>query len=377
MSRRVRLFVGLTCAMLLVVGVALIGAAALASWQAEDPPPNAEAGAVRIGGDVAVVVIAQDVADDAATRARDDALGWLWAGFAVAVLPAMAAAWFVSGRIDGTVDRALSDINAISSAKDLAKEVERRRRLDEVVHELRTPLAVAGTNLELAASDPALDPDTGQLIDAARRAAERMRRTVDDLAEHGRLAVTNEDALDLAAEARAVVAEHAGPAAARGVRLQVGGATQLGLPSGDRAALRTALGNLAANAVRLAPSGSSIVVSCGEYRTWAWVAVTDEGPGIAPELHERVFERGWRGRHDRDRDRSPDIDQRGLGLTITRQLTEAQGGVITLESEEGTGSTFTIWLPLTDDAAEADVVAADRLHPAVRPWREPVAAARG
>ena len=246
-----------------------------------------------------------------------------------------------------------------------------------MIHELRTPLAVAGTNLELAASDPAIDPDTGRLIDAARRAADRMRRTVDDLSEHGRLAVTRADVLDLAAEARAVVAEHAGPARARGVHLQVAGAPELGLPTGDRAAVRTALGNLTSNAVRLAPSGSSIVVSCGEHGAWAWVAVTDEGPGMPERLHERVFERGWRGRHDRDRDRSPDPGQRGLGLTITRQLTEAQGGLITLESEEGAGSTFTIWLPLTDDACETDVVAADRLHPAVRPWQELSAAVPG
>jgi signal transduction histidine kinase len=183
--------------------------------------------------------------------------------------------------------------------------------------------------------------------------------------------------LDLAAEARAVVAEHAGPARARGLHLRVGGASVLGWPAGDRAAVRTALGNLTSNAVRLAPSGSSIVVSCGEHGAWAWVAVTDEGPGLPPRLHERVFERGWRGRHDRDRDRSPDPARRGLGLTITRQLTEAQGGLITLDSEEGAGSTFTIWLPLTDDAAETDVIAADRLHPAVRPWHELVAAVPG
>ena len=89
-----------------------------------------------------------------------------------------------------------------------------------------------------------------------------MRRTVDDLAEHGRLAVTRADVLDLAAEARAVVAEHAGPARARGLHLRVGGASVLGL-RGDRAAVRTAFGNLTSNAVRR--RGSSIVVSCGEH----------------------------------------------------------------------------------------------------------------
>ncbi len=371
MNARTRLFLGLTLTILLIVGLASLTTAALVTWRASAPQPTTEAGAARVGDDVALVVIAQQGAE--AAQARHDALRSMLVALGVSMLPAMAVGWFVSGRVLRTVDRALVGIDA----KEAAKEEERRRRLDEVIHELRTPLAVAGTNLELAASDPAIDPDTGRLIDAARRAADRMRRTVDDLSEHGRLAVTRADVLDLAAEARAVVAEHAGPARARGVHLQVGGASELGLPTGDRAAVRTALGNLTSNAVRLAPSGSSIVVSCGQHAAWAWVAVADEGPGMPERLHERVFERGWRGRHDRDRDRSPDPAQRGLGLTITRQLTEAQGGLITLESEEGAGSTFTIWLPLTDDACETDVVTPDRLHPAVRPWRERSAAVTG
>jgi signal transduction histidine kinase len=372
MTGRTRLFLELTLATLLIVGLASLTTAALATWRADDPQPTTDAGAARVGRDIALVVIAQTDAP-AAAQARHDVFRWMLVALGVSVLPAMAVGWFASGRMLRSVDRARVAVDA----REAAKEEDRRRRLDEVIHELRTPLAVAGLNLELAASDPAIDPDTGRLIDAARRAADRMRRTVDDLSEHGRLAVTRADALDLAAEARAVVAEHAGPARARGVHLHVGGATDLGLSAGDRAAVRTALGNLTSNAVRLAPSGSSIVVSCGEHGAWAWVAVTDEGPGMPQRLHERVFERGWRGRHDRDRDRSPDPAQRGLGLTITRQLTEAQGGLITLESEEGGGSTFTIWLPLTDDASEADVVAADRLHPAVRPWRELAAAAPG
>ena len=373
MNARIRLFLGLAVSTLLVVGLASLITAALATWRADDPQPTMGVGATRVDRDVALVVVAQQGSGDVAAEARHDALGWMLAGLGLAVPPAMAVAWFASGRLRRNVDRALADVET----KETVREEERRRRLDEVIHELRTPLAVAGTNLELAASDPALGPDTGRLVDAARRAADRMRRTVDDLAEHGRLAVTRADVLDLAAEARAVVAEHAGPARARGLHLRVGGASVLGWPAGDRAAVRTALSNLTSNAVRLAPSGSSIVLSCGEHGAWAWVAVTDEGPGLAPRLHERVFERGWRGRHDRDRDRSPDPARRGLGLTITRQLTEAQGGLITLDSEEGAGSTFTIWLPLTDDAAETDVIAADRLHPAVRPWHELVAAVPG
>ncbi len=115
-------------------------------------------------------------------------------------MPSLAVAWIVSARLMGTVDKALADVEAT--------ELERRRRLDEVIHELRTPLAVAGTNLELAADDPAIGEDTSRLIDAARRVADRMRRTVDDLAEHGRLSVSRSDVLDLGAEVRGVAAEH-------------------------------------------------------------------------------------------------------------------------------------------------------------------------
>ena len=59
-----------------------------------------------------------------------------------------------------------------------------------------------------------------------------------------------------------------------------------------------------------------------------------------------------------------------MGLTIARQLTEAQGGAVTVESEEGEGSVFTVWLPLEIGADPRAVVAPDRVHPASRPWLE-------
>jgi light-regulated signal transduction histidine kinase (bacteriophytochrome) len=59
----------------------------------------------------------------------------------------------------------------------------------------------------------------------------------------------------------------------------------------------------------------------------------------------------------------------GLGLTIARQLTEAQGGVVTVESEEGGGSTFSLWIPLGPEADPRAIVAPDGIHPEVQPWR--------
>jgi len=359
---RTRMAVVLTLSTLVIVGLVGIFATALSTWRADDPNPTAQAGAARVGDGITVVVVAEEGTQDAAAQARRDALGWMFVALGASIVPAIAVGWIVSARMLGTVEKALAEVDGI--------EQERQRRLDEVVHELRTPLAVAGTNLELAADDPALDAETGRLIDAARRAADRMRRTVDDLAEHGRLAVDRSGTLDLAAEARAVAAEQAGPARARSLHVLTAGATSLEVPAVDRAAVRTALGNLAANAVRLAPSGSAITISCGEFAGWAWAAVSDEGPGIPARLHASVFERGWRGRHDRDRDRSVSPDQRGLGLTISRQLAEAHGGLLTIDSEEGAGSSFAIWLPVAPDADVADVADSDRLHPISRPWQD-------
>jgi signal transduction histidine kinase len=353
-----RLAVALTLSTVLIVGLVAIVTAALATWRADDPAAVTQTGVARVGNDVAVIIVAADPAADAAAQARRDALGWMVAALAVSVVPATAAAWFVSRRLLRRVDDAMATVDAA--------EVDRRRRLDEVIHELRTPLAVAGTNLELAASDPALDTETERLIDAARRANERMSRTVDDLAEHGQLSVDVSGRVDLAVLARAVATEQAGPARARAVQMVVVGASSLAVPAGDAAAVHTALGNLVGNAVRLAPGGSTISISCGSSGEWAWAAVTDEGPGVAERDHALVFERGWRGRHDRDRDRGD--GQHGLGLTIARQLVEANGGLVTMQSQEFVGSTFTVWLPLSPEARDADVLAPDGVHPTVMPW---------
>jgi signal transduction histidine kinase len=158
----------------------------------------------------------------------------------------------------------------------------------------------------------------------------------------------------------------------RGIRVTTAGALPAGTSvPGDPAAVRGAVGNLLANAVRLAPAGSTITVGCGtvgEGRTgWAWIGVADEGPGIAPRDHPRAFERHWRGPGER-REPVAEGQPRGLGLTIARQLTEAQGGLLTVSSATGVGSRFVVWLPLGPDAEEADVAADDGIHPVADPF---------
>ena len=71
------------------------------------------------------------------------------------------------------------------------------------------------------------------------------------------------------------------------------------------------------------------------------MSVEDQGPGIAPEDHERVFQRFWRG----DPAESRAQGRSGLGLTIVRQIAEAHGGEVKLASERGHGAAFALWLP--------------------------------
>jgi signal transduction histidine kinase len=181
------------------------------------------------------------------------------------------------------------------------------------------------------------------------RATARMSRLVEDLLatarrDAGGLADTDVDLSAVAAEAGEDVA---GPAAERGLRLRyaLGGRLML---IGDPDGLRRAAGNLLSNAVRLAPAGSAVTVATGRDGGWLWLAVADEGPGIADTDQPRVFDRFWRGVADGTGER-----RTGLGLAIVRQIVESHGGLAAVHSMPGAGSTFVLWLPAADRTDEA------------------------
>lgn len=320
---------------------------------------GADAGLARVGDNLALIIVTNSGIPVAQLRSAITIWGLIVP--VVVIVIAGVVAWRTSGRVQQTVEA--------SERLVIAADEERDRRLQEVIHELRTPLAVMGTNLELAGDG--VDGASASYVDAARRAVGRMARTVDDLAGHGALSVeTGETPTDLGELAESTALEHVGPGQARGVQIAVQSEEKVVLDRVDPAALRTVVGNFLSNAIRLAPAGSMVTLDWGTINDWAWLAVTDQGPGLAPHHHARVFERGWQGDHDRDRHEGS-----GLGLTIARQLTEAQGGMVTVASEEGGGATFTMWLPLDVDADVALVVDSDLVHPRVEPWVGPVVTA--
>ena len=105
--------------------------------------------------------------------------------------------------------------------------------------------------------------------------------------------------------------------------------------------LGQALGNLLSNAVKYTPAKGSVSVTARVEKDAVWIRVSDTGPGIAAEEHERVFAPFYRSPKD-----SRFQQGMGLGLSIARSLVAAHGGWLELQSTPGTGSQFTIWLPV-------------------------------
>jgi len=109
--------------------------------------------------------------------------------------------------------------------------------------------------------------------------------------------------------------------------------------AGDQTKLTWALSNLVANAIRYTPSGGRIEIRMTPEADAVLVSVADSGPGIAPEQRERIFERFTQAAD------GGEIGAAGLGLAIVRDIVQAHGGRIQLDSEIGRGSRFTLELP--------------------------------
>lgn len=115
----------------------------------------------------------------------------------------------------------------------------------------------------------------------------------------------------------------------------------------DLRRLRQVLANLIENAVKYSPGGGEIVVGVGREEDEASIVVRDQGVGIPAEALPRLFDRFYRV--------GATVGQAqglGLGLYITHQLVRAHGGRITVESEVGHGSTFTVRLPVASEARD-------------------------
>jgi signal transduction histidine kinase len=248
-------------------------------------------------------------------------------------------------RLGGPGDELRELADTIDSMLDRLDRTFRAQRqlIDDVSHELRTPLTVIRANLDATFSNPAAaEAERVRAAAMVDHATTRMTRLVEDLlATARRTSASHADTdVDLAAVAREAGEEAAPLAATRQLALAYD--LEDGLVAlGEADALCRAVGNLLANAARLAPTGSTVRIATGSRDGWLWVAVADEGPGIAPEDQPLVFDRFWRGAGTR----AGRGAHAGLGLAIVRQIVEGHGGHVRLRSSPGVGSTFVLWLP--------------------------------
>jgi two-component system OmpR family sensor kinase/two-component system sensor histidine kinase BaeS len=231
--------------------------------------------------------------------------------------------------------------------EELERADQQRRNLTaDVAHELRTPLHILQGNLE-GLIDDVYQP-TPEHIQAMLDETQMLSRLVEDLqilslAEAGQLPPRLEpvDITELLAD---VNTSFSGPLEAADIDLQV---QTVGLPedfmvTGDAERLDQVLSNLMGNALRHTSAGGSILLRAESTSKGVRITIRDTGEGIPPEDLPFIFDRFWRG--DKSRQRQSGAGS-GLGLAIAKQFVQAHGGQISVESQLGRGTTFTIDLP--------------------------------
>jgi heavy metal sensor kinase len=218
-----------------------------------------------------------------------------------------------------------------------------RRFTADVSHELRTPLTSIRSVGEVGLREHRDDAEYRAIIGSMLEEADRLASLVDRLlmlsrAESGQARLSIQD-VDLRALANDV-ASHLGVLAEEKRQSIVVEGTSSPHASGDRMVLRQALISLVDNAIKFSPAGGRIRIRVGEQGGAAVVEVIDSGRGVEPSHRGRIFDRFYRAG-----DGTAKEGGSGLGLSIAKWGVEANGGRLSLEHSDATGSTFRITVP--------------------------------
>ena len=253
----------------------------------------------------------------------------------------------VSSRRDvEVVEGAVAVIHDITELERL--ESVRRDFVSNVSHELKTPLtAIHGYVETLLEAHPIDGPTRGRFLRKIRRQSNRLSALVSDLLTLSRIESSTEPPekiLDLRSAAGEVLNLLAPSSEERGLELVAEFPEAAVEVLGEEEAIRQALSNLVDNAVKYSSAGGRVIVRLQAQNGRAVLEVEDEGPGIASEHLDRIFERFYRV----DRARSRELGGTGLGLAIVKNVARRHGGGVEVESERDQGSTFRLWLPAAE-----------------------------
>jgi two-component system sensor histidine kinase SenX3 len=245
----------------------------------------------------------------------------------------------------------LPDLGAPNGAVAFVRDVTEARRTENmrrdfvanVSHELRTPIGALAVLAEAIAGGSESEI-TSQLADRMVSESERLARIVEDLLDLSIVEAqerAGREPLPVTALVGDAVDQVRWAAEAKGIAIDA-----LNVPVDlrvdcDRRQVVSAIFNLLDNAVKYSEAGQPVEVTAERRDDRAAIAVRDHGIGIPSRDLERIFERFYRV----DRARSRQTGGTGLGLAIVRHTAQAHGGEVTVESHEGEGTTFTLFLP--------------------------------
>ena len=261
----------------------------------------------------------------------------------------------VAGQLSLALERERLLATEREAARAVAEQNERLRELDRmkdqfvsvVSHELRTPLTSIVGYLELVLEGEAgdLNEEQEQFLRIVDRNCDRLNQLVDEIlfiarVDAGRFTLAPES-VDLGDLAEAAVKSAQAAAKRKGIEVRL--SAEDGLPPlwADPTRLTQVLDNLLSNAVKFTQEGGIVRVSVARREALPHIEVADTGVGIPADEVGRLFERFFRA------STAATVPGTGLGLSIVKQIVEAHGGTISVESEEGVGTTFFVDLPLS------------------------------
>ncbi|MGC9393738.1 MAG: GAF domain-containing protein [Anaerolineae bacterium] len=222
--------------------------------------------------------------------------------------------------------------------------------VSNVSHELRTPL----TSIRLYASliQRSTPEDAERYFEPLDREVDRLSKLVEDILQISRIEAgqleLDRRIVDLNPLTEMAVISHHILAKSRGLTMAYQATNGKTMVSVDYDKFMQVVNNLIENAINYTPDGGQIQITTErrvkDKRTWAAVTVQDTGIGIPRHEIQHLFERFFRGGEPQEMH----IQGSGLGLAIVKEIVELHGGTVTVESEVGLGSTFTVWMPLME-----------------------------
>ena len=293
-------------------------------------------------------------------------------GFTIVTVVALAGGYLLVGRAlqpveeitrraEGIISRQLSERLPVAPTGDefqhLTEALNRmiarldetfqhnRRFLADASHELRTPLTILRSELEAVVQRRGLDPTVQETMNNLLEEVQRLARIVENLFALSRLeaglASPVAARFDLARLASTTAEQMCLLAEDKGVKITCATPYPVTV-EGDAGRFKQVIVNLLDNAIKYTPAGGAITLAVREQNHEAVCEVTDNGIGIPADALPRVFERFFRV----DPTRNRESGGAGIGLAIVKAICTAHNGRVEVESIEGRGSCFRVWLPL-------------------------------